>query len=63
MHIRTYICTFMQYSGTACAYECMLFCTALSSDVDSLVREIVAKEPLISEHRTQQVQTLIKSWC
>ena len=33
----------------------------LSSDVDSLVRELVHKEPLISEHREEQVRALIKS--
>lgn len=43
--------------------DCTLFSTVLSSDIHSLVREIVKKEPLISEHREQQVWTLIKSLC
>ena len=43
--------------------DCVLFHAMLSSDVDSLVREIVKAEPLISEHREQQVHTLIKSVC
>jgi len=53
-----FMCKYYIYLDTC---DCVLFHAMLSSDVDSLVREIVKAEPLISEHREQQVQTLIKS--